>query len=420
MKKFIRLLIFLSVVRFAHATVVEGPLTNIITGHAYCIIAPKSWTNAEVEAKSLGGHLATIHDDSENTWIVNHLIVDFSATGGPNLAALPLWIGAYDPVKNDGNGLQHSINFVWASGESDTYGHWASGQPDNYQNVEYYTCINWFYAVGASGDHSLWNDTMEIGSLGFGGTSDGPYHGIVDLGSTFPFPLTNTPGTVLGPVTNSLNGHKYYLIPATNWTSAEAAAQRLGGHLATIRNDSENGWIANHLAVDFSSGGGPNLSNRPLWIGLYDPSTNDGVQHAANFIWASGEPSGYRHWDPGQPDNFQNGEYYSCINWHLAAGATGDRGFWNDAPLNGTTGFAGLTDGPYYGIAEVQGAGLIQIKLTNSVITITTPLYQTGSVLQMTANLRSPIQWVPVWTNNGTTPFTLTVGTSNLFFRLAQ
>jgi len=400
----------------ASGAIVAGPVTNMITGHVYVIITPKSWTNAEAEAQSLGGHLATIHNDPENDWIANNLVVNFSGSGGPNLFNLPLWIGAYDPIHNDGS--QHAAHFIWASGEANTYGHWYQGQPDNYQNIEYYACINWFHAVGATGDRSFWNDAMEIGSLGFGGTTDGPYHGIVDLGSIFPFPATNTPGTVLGPVTNQLNGHKYFVVPAASWANAEAAAQRLGGHLATIRNDSENDWIASRLVMDFRQGGGPNLFNVPLWIGLYDSSTNDGAQHAANFTWASGEPAGYRHWFSGQPDNFQNNEYYACINWHAAAGATSEREAWNDAPGNGTSGFAGLTDGPYYGIAEVQGAGLLQVKLTNSNIIVTAPSYPTGGVLQAATSLDPPVEWIPVWTNNGAPPFTMAISGTNRFFRL--
>jgi hypothetical protein len=70
-----------------------------------------TWTEAEAEAVSLGGHLVTINDASENTWLTNTFqeayTRSFSGDPSHNIA----WIGYY----NDG------AAWKWISGESVTY-----------------------------------------------------------------------------------------------------------------------------------------------------------------------------------------------------------------------------------------------------------------------------------------------------------
>jgi hypothetical protein len=67
----------------------------------------------------------------------------------------------------------------------------------------------------------------------------------------------------------------------------------------------------------------------------------------------TGEPLAYSNWHPGQPDNFSPGENYAAMNWHYSdSPPRGIKGDWNDAPLNGTVGFGGTTDGPYFGLVE--------------------------------------------------------------------
>jgi hypothetical protein len=165
---------------------------------------------------------------------------------------------------------------------------------------------------------------------------------------------------IKGPIINSANGHDYYIISEGNWSQDEADAESIGGHLATVRNAAENTWILNNLAVDFSASGGPNLSDVPLWIGFYDPTGiahNDGfggpgTQHAADFVWADGEPVTYTNWTPlssngGEPNNAGGIEYYTAFNWPYVFN-TGAPGTWNDTPIGG------FGDGPYYGVAEVD------------------------------------------------------------------
>jgi Immunoglobulin I-set domain/Immunoglobulin domain/Regulator of chromosome condensation (RCC1) repeat len=95
------------------------------------------------------------------------------------------------------------------------------------------------------------------------------------------------PGILAGPITNSSNGHTYYLLEPASWTNAEAAAVALGGHLVTLNSRDENTWVYN----TFSTYDG---ISRDLWIGLYIPDPADAptnrTERLAQFKWISGQP----------------------------------------------------------------------------------------------------------------------------------
>ena len=68
---------------------------------------------------------------------------------------------------------------------------------------------------------------------------------------------------IAGPITNTANGHVYYLLAPTNWIGAWFNAGRMGGKLVTINHDAENAWVFNTFA---NYDGVP----RNLWLGLKD------------------------------------------------------------------------------------------------------------------------------------------------------
>jgi hypothetical protein len=166
---------------------------------------------------------------------------------------------------------------------------------------------------------------------------------------------------------NGGNGHFYALTPyATNWTAAEALAESWSGTLAVIGSSNEQEFINK----TFLTG---KFEHLPVWIGLIRTRTNVTVgvriQRALAdlgalkpakdipFKWVTGERSSYSNWHPNQPDNFGPGENYTAMNWHYSDDPPrGIKGDWNDAPLNGTTGFGGTTDGPYFGLVELDPA----------------------------------------------------------------
>lgn len=107
----------------------------------------------------------------------------------------------------------------------------------------------------------------------------------VHAGSAIPSP----PGVTAGPFFNPHNGHLYYLLESSNWTSAQAAARQLGGHLVTINDDAECDWIFESFS--FFEG-----RARALWCGLSD-ATEEGV-----YRWVSGEWTDFENWAVGEPN----------------------------------------------------------------------------------------------------------------------
>ena len=162
------------------------------------------------------------------------------------------------------------------------------------------------------------------------------------------------PGVLAGPVTNSANGHLYWLLGQSTWVEAEAAAQALGGHLATLRSASEQEWVY----TNFSYWGGV---SRHLSIGLYDadPQLNATNLEArrAEFVWASGEPVSYTRWLADEPNNWlEMGEFWvHLIGPDYPAGAA----YWNDVWDTAANQY--LVMSPLHGVAEqVPPPGIVR------------------------------------------------------------
>jgi hypothetical protein len=100
-------------------SLLDGPIVNPANNHVYYLSTPGTWTNVEVFAQSIGGHLATINDAAENTWVYNN-------------------VNVFDPVNNvERNGWlgMYNLDFPagswsWASGEAATYFNWSPGEPN--------------------------------------------------------------------------------------------------------------------------------------------------------------------------------------------------------------------------------------------------------------------------------------------------
>jgi Lectin C-type domain len=145
-----------------------------------------------------------------------------------------------------------------------------------------------------------------------------------------------------GPILSPINGHYYSILSNSNWTSAEAVAQSMGGNLATIRSSAEETWIQN------------TFSAYPyVWIGLYDPSQDgNGHPHADNFVWVDGEPITYTDWYPEEPNDFDGGEYWTQLI--LASNPPTDgTDTWNDITNDADPEHAPNFYGPDYGLVEV-------------------------------------------------------------------
>jgi lectin-like protein len=155
-----------------------GDVTNPANNHVYHILEESTWTDAQAAAVQLGGHLVTIDDLAEDTWV-------FDTFG--NWASQPrdMWIG-FNDITAEGS-------FEWVSGDPITYTNWAPGQPDNYlgNNATEGEDMVHMYGFGSIYGPGQWND-MHDADPGTAGWTFGLY-GIVELEGP-AFTVTNLVG----------------------------------------------------------------------------------------------------------------------------------------------------------------------------------------------------------------------------------
>ncbi|WP_172424096.1 lectin-like protein [Nitrosomonas ureae] len=92
----------------------------------------------------MGGHLATIKNAAENSWIYDTFTPLIQSVAGSTL-----WIGLTD--------VGHVGSFEWASGEPVTYTNWSPGQPDHARGNEDYAHI-WTPNLNQPTVQGQWND----------------------------------------------------------------------------------------------------------------------------------------------------------------------------------------------------------------------------------------------------------------------
>lgn len=116
-----------------------APILNPGSGHWYDTVNG-DWFTAEAGAVALGGHLVTINDAAEQTWLID--------TFGSNLY---YWIG-FNDIAAEGT-------WVWVSGEPVTYTNWMDGEPNN-SGVEDVAVMNWARTnwMGQRVPPFQWND----------------------------------------------------------------------------------------------------------------------------------------------------------------------------------------------------------------------------------------------------------------------
>lgn len=102
-----------------NAAVIAGPFTNTANGHSYFLLSSNSASMSELEAISLGGHLATINDAAEQQWV----FTTFSPLAGSHR----MWIGLYQLPGS----VEPAGGWVWMSGDPSTYRNWSAIEPDN-------------------------------------------------------------------------------------------------------------------------------------------------------------------------------------------------------------------------------------------------------------------------------------------------
>ncbi len=142
--------------KVAGVVVLRGPVHD--SGHDYYLLAQSTWTDAEAQAASMNGHLATVNNAAENAFIVD--------TFGPTVdgySRASLWIGLND-IDNEGQ-------FVWVSGESVAYTNWWSGEPSSGPDEDVVGID-----VNLLGSPGAWHDIYADGS-----TSSDTVFGVVEI-----------------------------------------------------------------------------------------------------------------------------------------------------------------------------------------------------------------------------------------------
>lgn len=186
--------------------ILVGPVVNPINGHFYYLLSQNTWSNAEAEAVSLGGHLATIRNAGEQDWVFS----TFGTYGGA------LWIGLSDQDR--------VFTFTWTSGEPVQYTNWSGGQPDNGTGgIEYFTHM---WPMGIKDPNApppgKWNDYANVSDLwGF------PLYGVAEVASVPRARLAlhaldaTTPEATANPAPLNSNGPQLRVFAAVelNWPS---------------------------------------------------------------------------------------------------------------------------------------------------------------------------------------------------------
>lgn len=114
---------------------------------------------------------------------------------------------------------------------------------------------------------------------------------------------------------HNYGGHQYSLLDgAKAWSSAEAEAVSVSGHLVTINSLAEENWLKSIFGI-----------SEYLWIGFYQPDGSP--EPDGNWQWISGEAVTYTHWVGFEPNNYLYIENRALMNY----GYYGDIG-WGDYP----------------------------------------------------------------------------------------
>ncbi|MGH7242636.1 MAG: right-handed parallel beta-helix repeat-containing protein [Phycisphaerales bacterium] len=99
--------------------IAAGPYYNSVTGHRYYRLTGGNWSALRAFAVSMGGDLATINDDAENTWVRANVV------GGSSKPFIGL------------NDASAEGTLVWADGSANAFRKWRAGEPLNNANNDY-------------------------------------------------------------------------------------------------------------------------------------------------------------------------------------------------------------------------------------------------------------------------------------------
>ena len=295
----------------AQSTAVQWTTASGGNGHWYQCLRTTGfgevWNVSQAAANVLGGHLATLTSQQENSWAYELSVAQNAWSGrvGPLL-------GGYKLPNN---------SFRWVTDEPWSYTSWLSGEPSSGLWEPY---LSFLGPQDTSSSGATWNDTDAINHSGdptytyiVEWSADCNSDGIVDYGQCLNGTLPDYNGNnipdccergevcvtgnypVQWRVADGGNGHWYQLRIRSSvvpWSSAATESVASAGHLASILSEAEDIFtfnVANHPGA-WQGYLGPWLGGRQV------PGTGEPL---GIWEWSSGEPWGYVGPDSSFPNN---------------------------------------------------------------------------------------------------------------------
>ena len=314
----------------AQSAAVQWKVEDGGNGHWYQRVTreSRSWSTLREFAERDGGHLATLTSLPETNFLVNTVLSgNFCFIGGFQLST----------------GSEPASDWQWVTGEAVRWTNWAVGEPNNYEpSVDEDVMAIW-------GD-GLWADVNEEAYLTncqhaiVEWSADCNNDNIIDYsqchngtlpdynGNNIPDCCERGGACVVGNYSvqwrpeDRGNGHWYLWKPwesFTSWSASRAAAELVGGYLATLHSAQE----ASRILALMKGGSCASLAGSAIYLGGYQPANSE--EPLDGWRWVTGEPWTYSDWLPNEPND--------CCGGEDILGIMGTGG-WNDggevAPCN--------------------------------------------------------------------------------------
>ncbi|XP_077993135.1 C-type mannose receptor 2-like [Glandiceps talaboti] len=257
---------------------------------AYCYYFGSNqmtFADAELTCEGFGAALASIEDGTEESFLSGRM---------DNIRAW-LWIGLNDRTTEN--------SWEWVDGTQVTFINWADNEPNDYDTGE--DCVVMEYNENIIGE---WNDKPCDMMAGF----------VCKFPKEFGAPVTEVPKVT--PSTDPRCGSGYEIDVSTttcykfaiddyvDWPTAESICTKSGGHLLSIKDQTEQTFINARMY---------GLTASVFWMGANDRTYEGGWE------WSDGTPFAFLNWADGEPNDYNHGETgEDCTEIIVSSGE------WND------------------------------------------------------------------------------------------
>ncbi|KAM3823574.1 macrophage mannose receptor 1-like [Vipera latastei] len=214
----------------------------------------KTWKDASVSCQKDGGHLLSVHDIEEHSFVFSQL--GYKPTD-------ILWIGLNDQ--------KTSSYFEWSDGTTVRFIKWQKGEPTLISNVQEDCVI-------MSGENGYWADYFCEEELGY----------ICKKNPSEFLPRTDEVADSKCQKGWKRYGFYCYLIGKTpgTFSDAKTSCETNQGFLSSVENRFEQAFLTSQIGYH---------PEKYFWIGLSDVG-NPGI-----FNWTNGDPIQFTHWNAKMP-----------------------------------------------------------------------------------------------------------------------